>query len=144
MGDLMHIQVPADLWPDLDAEGFDSLGSFRSPGQWADVAQGVITVTDQGLGLGANLVTVILARDALVSFAERVRIWAGRRSSEQLADDFEAELTVRSGGTESRITITRTGRAGTDAERTRQADTDALVKLLASAINGDKPDSGSQ
>ncbi|MFJ8405788.1 hypothetical protein ACIQ9K_35680 [Streptomyces microflavus] len=136
MGNLMHIQVPADLWPYLDSEDFDSLGAFRSPDQWADVAQGAITIADQGLGVGANLVTVILARDALASFAERVRIWVGRRNSEEPAGCFEAELMVRSGGTESRITITRTQKAD-GALDGAQVDTDALVKLLAAAMSGE-------
>ncbi|MEU9956286.1 hypothetical protein [Streptomyces sp. NPDC050982] len=79
---------------------------------------------------------MILARDALASFAERVRIRVGRHNSEESAGDFEAELTVRAGGTESRITITRTGNADGAPEGT-QVDTDALVKLLAAAMSGE-------
>ncbi|MFD3440879.1 hypothetical protein ACFWU3_25600 [Streptomyces sp. NPDC058685] len=134
MGNQMHVQVPADLWEFLDREDFDSVDSFRSPDQWAQVAQGVITVADQGLGVGANLVTVILGRDAIASFVEQVRTWSGRRRAAEPLGGFAAELTVRVGDTESRVTITRTGPADSAAE----PDTEALARLLASAMSGSR------
>lgn len=50
------------------------------------------------------------------------------------AGEFAAELTVRAGDTESRITITRTGPADSAAE----LDTEALARLLASAMSGSR------
>ena len=124
----MHVRVPDDLWQYLDEADFDSLDSFRGADQWADIAQAVVAVADQGLGVGANLVTVILGRDAIASFVEQVRRWSGRRRSAESDDVATVNLTLRNAGGETTIAITRTGSAEVDAE--------TLVRLLTSAMDG--------
>lgn len=123
----VHVQVPADLWQQLDREGFESVASFRDPDQWAQVARATLTVADQGAELAANLVTVLLGREAIRAFAEQVRGWVGRRQAQQ-STTFAADLTVRANGDETRIMITHTGSG--------DLDTEAVVRLLTSAVNG--------
>ncbi|WP_018544495.1 hypothetical protein [Streptomyces sp. LaPpAH-108] len=128
MGTQLHIQVPEDLWQLLDAADFDSLDSFRGADQWADVAHAVVATAEQGLGMGANLVTVLLARDAIASFVEQVRRWTDRRGAEtRRTGEAVVNLTVRTADDTTTISITRKGTADVDVE--------LLTRLLASAMN---------
>ncbi|MFF7674674.1 hypothetical protein [Actinacidiphila glaucinigra] len=131
MGAQLHVMVPDDLWQYLDEADFDSVDSFRGADQWADAAHAVVAVADGGLGLGANLVTVILGRDAIASFLEQVQRWIGRRrGAEGAAGAAAVSLTLRTGDGETTVAITRTGTAQVDAEM--------LARLLNSAMNGDR------
>lgn len=78
--------------------------------------------------MGANLVTVILGRDAIASFLEQVQRWIGRRRGAEGAA--AVSLTLRTGDGETTVTITRTGTAEVDAEM--------LARLLNSAMNADR------
>ncbi|MGI5255187.1 hypothetical protein [Actinacidiphila glaucinigra] len=131
MGAQLHVMVPDDLWQYLDEADFDSVDSFRGADQWADAAHAVVAVADGGLGMGANLVTVILGRDAIASFLEQVRRWIGRRrGAEGAAGAAAVSLTLRTGDGETTVAITRTGTAEVDAEM--------LARLLNSAMNADR------
>ncbi|MDX2849506.1 hypothetical protein [Actinacidiphila glaucinigra] len=131
MGAQLHVMVPDDLWQYLDAADFDSVDSFRGADQWADAAHAVVAVADGGLGMGANLVTVILGRDAIASFLEQVERWIGRRrGAEGAAGAAAVSLTLRTGDGETTVAITSTGTAEVDAE--------TLARLLNSAMNGDQ------
>ncbi|MEW2129635.1 hypothetical protein [Streptomyces sp. NPDC005435] len=127
MGTQLHVQVPEDLWQCLDEADFDSLDSFRGAEQWADAAHAVVAATGQGLGMGANLVTVLLGRDAIASFVEQVRRWTGRRQAEANSGETVVNLTVRTGEDVTTVAITRSGTADLDAE--------LLTRLLTSAMN---------
>lgn len=131
MGAQLHVMVPDDLWQYLDEADFDSVDAFRGADQWADAAHAVVAVADGGLGVGANLVTVILGRDAIASFLEQVQRWIGRRrGAEGYAGSAAVSLTLRTGDGETTVAITRTGTAEVDAEM--------LARLLNSAMNGER------
>ncbi|MFF3253504.1 hypothetical protein ACFYWP_21395 [Actinacidiphila glaucinigra] len=131
MGAQLHVMVPDDLWRYLDEADFDSVDSFRGADQWADAAHAVVAVADGGLGMGANLVTVILGRDAIASFLEQVQRWIGRRrGAEGAAGAAAVSLTLRTGDGETTVAITSTGTAEVDAEM--------LARLLNSAMNGER------
>ncbi|MGW4196660.1 hypothetical protein [Streptomyces sp. NPDC005004] len=134
MGTQMYVQVPEDLWQCLDEADFDSLDSFRGADQWADVAHAVVTTAGQGLGMGANLVTVLLGRDAITSFVEQVRRWTGRRGTAGSPAETVVNLTVRAGGDETTVAITHRGTAEVDAE--------LLTRLLNSAVNSGQENGG--
>ncbi|MEU4149657.1 hypothetical protein [Streptomyces sp. NPDC026659] len=128
MGTQMHVQVPEDLWHCLDEADFDSLGSFRGADQRADVAHAVVATAGQGLGMGANLVTVILGRDAIALFGDQVRRWTGRReAAARNTGEAVVNLTVRTADDTTTIAITRKGTADVDVE--------LLTRLLTSAMN---------
>lgn len=132
------MEMPAELAERLTGEGFDEVVSFR--GYTAD-AHVMLTVAPAGLAAAANLVTILVSRDAFKDLIEGVRAWMIRRTGHESGSEFAIEISARRGNERSSVRVTAWRDVPGDIP---QIDTSALVSLVESILpaNGTGGDNG--
>jgi len=76
MPDELYVRVPDDLARDLDEEGIEEVEQVRSLDWLSQSAPIAVSV----VGVAANLTTVLLAKDSIARFAQRLASWAAGRT----------------------------------------------------------------
>jgi hypothetical protein len=130
MGDELYVRVPSGLALELDEDGIEELEQVRGMDWLAQGAAVTVTV----LGVGADLTTVLLAKDAVTRFVQRLASWAGHRppsaAGSELAIRFDAkDADGRASPRSFEIKLSTTGQM-------TQIDMAALVSFLAAAFAG--------
>jgi hypothetical protein len=130
MAEEVYVRVPRDLAKELDRDGIEELERVRSLDWLAPTA----TIAVMLVGAGADLTTVLLARDSLAQFANRLFTWARRRSQEASGSVLTVHIDVKATGDNSLRRSLDLKFSSTD--ETPQIDTEALLPILRAAFAG--------
>jgi hypothetical protein len=124
MAEETYVRVPRDLAKELDRDGIEELEQVRSLDWLAPTATIAVTL----VGAGADLTTVLLARDSLAQFANRLLTWGRRRSQEVSGSVLTIHIDVKGTGDNSSRRSLDLKFSSTD--ETPQIDTEALLPIL--------------
>jgi hypothetical protein len=90
--DVLHAEVPAELADELIAEGFDEFIAVR--GVLTDTVT-VLSVASVGLAAGANVATILVAREAADQFVASLRNWFRRKAASESGSELTIDVLAR-------------------------------------------------
>src|SRR5882757_7240132 len=123
--DVCRVRVPAQLAGELALEGFDFAGTRGALDEMLAVSS-----------VGANLVTILVARDKAAALVAGVRTWLTRRTAAPEGSELVLDLSLRNGDRQYELrVVARRGDAGAPP----RIDTAALESLLASMTEDTVP-----
>jgi hypothetical protein len=147
MSDHMYALVPADLWELLNAADFPEVEISRSPDHAAQIVDVALSVWESHAPDVAALVGVLVGRDRIVEFVERLMFWTRQQSppapAPSVDDRFTLDLVTRTASGEHRISVDcpvgSDGRAAVD----RAALTAVVTSIMDGSSGPGAPDSPS-
>jgi hypothetical protein len=125
------VQVPEEFAEELASAGFDEIEPVRGGGF---EAQAVVALMATDVGLAANLVTIVVAKDAVADFVRRLRFWMSRHTGSDPGSEFVIEVTSQSPGARLKFRLV-SRRSESDAAP--QMDVAAMVSLLHGVFAAD-------
>lgn len=136
MSDHMYVLVPADLWEVLDAADFPEVEISRSPDHAAQIVDVALSVWGSHAPDAAALIGVLVGRDRIVEFVERLMFWTRQQSPPAPAppadDRFTLDLVTRTASGEHRISVD----CPVDSDGRPAVDRAALTAVVTSIIDG--------
>jgi len=133
MPNIIFVQVPGELAARLPPERYRR---FMPPRDAGSEALFVLTVINMTVGVGADVATIVLARDSIGDFVATVRSWIkglarSGAGHERVADKRSVELTYRGPGVQAHILV--------ECERSpagavTEPDLTSLFSLLSSEL----------
>lgn len=130
MLEAVSVRVPEQFAEELVNAGFRKLRRLRGGG-----LEPVLTFIMTSATLAADTATVLVAKDAIGEFVERLRSWMARRAKSEVGGELVIEASWRSAGTDSRMRLVA---RYTAPDAVPEVDTQALALLLDSlfAVQG--------
>ena len=101
MDDALRVELPAELADELIADGFDEFLSFRGSAE----AVTILSVASASLAAGANVATILIAREQTGRFLTGLRHWIRRKAASQVSDEVKIDISVQAGGRTRRLRI---------------------------------------
>ncbi|MFE9597186.1 hypothetical protein [Streptomyces hokutonensis] len=136
MSDHMYALVPADLWELLDAADFPEVEITRSPDHAAQIVDVALSIWESHAPDAAALIGVLVGRDRLVEFVERLMFWTHQQPPPPLApsadDRFTLDLVTHTASGENRFSVDCA--VGPDGRPS--LDRAALTAVVTSIIDG--------
>jgi len=124
MLEAVSVRVPEPFAEELVSAGFRKVRRLRGGG-----FEPVLTFIMTSATLAADAATILVAKDAIGEFVERVRSWMARRARSEVGGELVIEVSWRSAGTDSRMRLVARCAA---PDAVPEVDTQALASLLSS------------
>jgi hypothetical protein len=127
MPDMIRVQVPGAFAEELPIGEFPELEPLRGAGV---EVQAILTTVGAGAGLAADAATILLAKEAISNFTQRLRSWITRHAQSDPGSELIIEVSSRSPDAQSQLRFVFKG----DADAVLEVDIEALASLLRSAF----------
>jgi hypothetical protein len=124
MLEAVSVRVPELFAEELVSAGFRKVRRLRGGG-----FEPVLTFVMTSATLAVDAATILVAKDAIGEFVERVRSWMARRARSEVGGELVIEVSWRSAGTDSRMRLVARCAA---PDAVPEVDTQALASLLSS------------
>jgi hypothetical protein len=104
--DAVLVEVPGQFAEELVSAGFRKTRPVRDGG-----IEPVLTLVATGAGIGADMATILLAKDAVADFMARLRVWMTQHGKSQPGSEVVTDISGRSpdGDVRVHLKVSRTG-----------------------------------
>jgi hypothetical protein len=126
--DAVLVEVPGQFAEELVSAGFRKTRPVRDGG-----IEPVLTLVATGAGIGADMATILLAKDAVGDFIVRLRAWMTHHGRSQQGSEVVVDISRRSpdGYVRVHLKISRTG-----PHSAPDVDMQAVESLMGSVFTG--------
>jgi hypothetical protein len=134
MSDVLRVELPAELADELIDEGYEEFIVFR--GAVIDAAT-VLNVAAASLAAGANVATILVARQNVGHFVAALGNWVRRKSASQTGGEVTIDLSARQGDSVKRLRVQLESSSGIS-----DTDAAALKAFVATLFDSSPSDTG--